>query len=170
MKSRPLDLRTLPFPSEGPLRTPKAYMSILFLAPRFRSDSMQIRKRFENDSIRPRTFLMNVLIGARNGASRHDSASPVVDLTLVTIISFPCQFCAPILAHVLAVHLPGHYDLTSASRALQRAQYVNMDSIGSDSILIRKRFESETRDSVRKCVSRANSSFSIIRRRFVSVF
>ena len=81
---------------------------------------MQIRKRFENDSIRPRTFLMNVLIGARNGDSRHDSAPPVVDLTLVTIISFPCQFCAPDVAHILAVHLPAHYDLTSASRALQR--------------------------------------------------
>ena len=108
---------------------------------------------------------MNVLIGARNGDSRHDSAPPVVDLTLVTIISFPCQFCAPDVAHVGRVHSPVRFCLAGASLAPCSAPYVNMDSIGAihrDSKTIRIYGPRFTAKILRKCVSASNSPFSII--------
>ena len=64
-------------------------MSILFLAPRFRSDSVQIRKRFENDSIRPLALLTNVRTRARNDDSGPGVMFRATVFTLVTIFFIP---------------------------------------------------------------------------------
>ena len=49
----------------------------------------------------------------------------------MTIISFPCQFCAPDVTHVGRVHSPVRFCLAGASLAPCSAPYVNADSIGA---------------------------------------